>query len=156
MSISTPSALDLTRRAFALAAWAALLGTISVGTLSASAAWAGDDDRDDERDDAEDREDDERDEAEDREDVTREDAEDNDAVSGEDDDRNGPSGRDNGSNAARPGRSGGAPRDIAVYYPDGWIERIVSGRYELMDDQSRLVIRRTATREDFSRMEALR
>jgi hypothetical protein len=148
MSISTPSALDLTRRAFALAAWAALLGTISVGTLSASAAWAGDDDRDDERDDAEDRED--------REDDTRDDAEDNDAVSGEDDDRSGPSGRDNGSNAARPGRSGGAPRDIAVYYPDGWIERIVSGRYELMDDQSRLVIRRTATREDFSRMEALR
>lgn len=49
-----------------------------------------------------------------------------------------------------------SPADIAVYYPDGWVERIYQGHYELMDDMSRLVVRRPATGEDFARMEALR
>ena len=50
----------------------------------------------------------------------------------------------------------GVPRNIAVYYPDGWVEQIAEGRYELFDDMSRLVVRRRATGEDFSRMAALR
>ena len=47
-------------------------------------------------------------------------------------------------------------RDITVRYPDGWMERIVGGRYELIDHQSRLVVRRAATAGDFARMIALR
>jgi hypothetical protein len=47
-------------------------------------------------------------------------------------------------------------RDVTVRYSDGWIERIVSGRYELIDHQSRLVVRRTATADDFNRMISLR
>jgi hypothetical protein len=43
-----------------------------------------------------------------------------------------------------------------VRYADGWVERIVGGRYELIDHQSRLVVRRDATSDDFARMIALR
>ncbi len=50
----------------------------------------------------------------------------------------------------------GRLRDITVTYPDGWVERIVNGHYELFDDQNRRVIRRAATQEDFDRMFALR
>ena len=76
-----------------------------------------------------------------------------------DDDRSGPgSGWDDGDNGSSHGSPGDGqrPRDIAVYYPDGWIERIVAGRYELIDHQRRLVVARTATSEDFARMIALR
>lgn len=45
---------------------------------------------------------------------------------------------------------------MTVLYPDGWTERIVAGRYELMDDHSRLVVARPATAEDLARMLALR
>ena len=42
--------------------------------------------------------------------------------------------------------------EITVYYPDGWIERIVGGNYELIDQQKRRVVRRAATRDDLDRM----
>ena len=44
---------------------------------------------------------------------------------------------------------------ITVYYPDGWIERIVGGNYELIDQQRRLVVRRAGTRDDLDRMSEL-
>jgi hypothetical protein len=81
----------------------------------------------------------------------------------DDSDRSGSgSGRDDDRSDSDGGSSDGSGdarqrlRDIAVYYPDGWIERIVAGRYELIDHQSRLVVARTATSEDFARMIALR
>lgn len=48
------------------------------------------------------------------------------------------------------------PSDISVRYSDGWNERIVGGTYELVDPQSRLVVRRSASIEDFDRMRAVR
>ena len=45
---------------------------------------------------------------------------------------------------------------MTVQDPDGWIERIVRGRYELIDQQSRVVVRRRATAGDLARMDALR
>jgi hypothetical protein len=46
-------------------------------------------------------------------------------------------------------------RNITVQYQDGWIERIVDGQYELIDNLNRRVILRPATVEDFERMMAL-
>ncbi len=46
-------------------------------------------------------------------------------------------------------------RNITVQYQDGWIERIVNGQYELIDNLNRRVILRPATIEDFNRMMAL-
>lgn len=73
-------------------------------------------------------------------------------------DRSGPGGGDDSGGRSSYGSrgEGQGPRDIAVYYPDGWIERIVAGRYELIDHQRRLVVARPATAEDFARMIALR
>jgi hypothetical protein len=62
------------------------------------------------------------------------------------------SGRESG---AGPG-SGGRGRDITVHYPDGWVERIRGGLYELIDPARRLVVRRAATAEDRARLLALR
>ncbi len=46
-------------------------------------------------------------------------------------------------------------RNITVQYQDGWIERIIDGQYELIDNLNRRVILRPATIEDFNRMMAL-
>lgn len=51
---------------------------------------------------------------------------------------------------------GAASRNIVVSYADGWTERITDGSYELVDPQRRLVVRRSATAEDFDRMIAVR
>lgn len=94
----------------------------------------GDDSDDDPRDD-DDRDDDDRDD--DRSDT--------------DDSRDTP--RATGTDTRQP--SSGRIRNITVTYPDGWIERIVNGQYELIDDLNRRVILRPATQEDFARMMAL-
>lgn len=76
-----------------------------------------------------------------------------------DDDRSGSDGGDDSDPSGSPSHSGGGAsslRDITVLYPDGWTERIASGRYELIDPDRRLVVARAATGEDFARMIALR
>ena len=78
------------------------------------------------------------------------------------DDQGRPGGHGSGAREGTPTSGGGSRgpgqrlRDVTVRYSDGWVERIVSGRYELIDHQSRLVVRRTATADDFTRMIALR
>jgi hypothetical protein len=101
------------------------------------------------------------------------DDDDHDDLDDRDDDGSGPGrgGNDDEEIRSRPGdggdsdtsivtsSSGGrapSPQYITVLYPDGWTERIVSGRYELVDPQSRLVANRAATGDDFARMIALR
>jgi hypothetical protein len=53
------------------------------------------------------------------------------------------------------GNNFGRMRNITVTYPDGWVERIINGEYELFDNLNRRVVRRDATQEDFDRMMAL-
>lgn len=64
--------------------------------------------------------------------------------------------RDRGRGGSGRGNGSGGMRDITVLYPDGWVERIVAGVYELIDPDSREVIRRPATGADVARMLALR
>lgn len=97
-----------------------------------------DDDRADDRDDRDDDRDDRPDDSDDRED--RDDSR---------DDR--PSIRPDDSRQPASTRI----RNITVTYPDGWIERIVNGQYELIDNLNRRVILRPATQDDFARMMAL-
>jgi len=69
-------------------------------------------------------------------------------------------GDDNGGDGGdRSGQRIGNDRpiaDITLLYSDGWVERIVNGRYELIDQLNRQVIARTATQQDFLRMAARR
>ena len=43
---------------------------------------------------------------------------------------------------------------LEITYRDGWKEKIVSGRYILLDPKNRIVVKRTATRADTARMKA--
>ncbi|SHI35312.1 hypothetical protein [Wenxinia saemankumensis] len=88
---------------------------------------------------------------------------------GRDDDRSGPGGGEDGAghddrragddeSADRRSGDDGGPAgipDLALLYPDGWVERIRAGRYELIDDRGRRVNERAATRGDYDRMSAL-
>lgn len=82
--------------------------------------------------------------------------------SGDDDDGNsGSGGGDQGGRPPSRGRSGEGDdrlwlRDVTVLYPDGWVERVAGGVYELIDPDSRPVVRRPATPADVARMLALR
>lgn len=170
----TPPDLPSRRRTLGLLLSGLALAALPLGgerPWKVPMAWAGDDDHDEDDDDnsgpgsgddrdgdddnsgpgsRDDRDDDDRDEGPDdwdRDDDDRGGDEQDGDERDRDDSRDGP-GR---------GREGGRPpRDITVLYPDGWTERIVGGRYELLDHQSRLVVRRAATAEDFGRMIALR
>ncbi|WP_210529239.1 hypothetical protein [Rubellimicrobium arenae] len=87
---------------------------------------------------------------------------------GGDDDREGQGSGGRGGSRGEAGRSSGqgsgasrttsqaSSRDVVVRYSDGWVEQIVDGRYELIDRQRRLVVRRLATAADFDRLVALR
>ena len=69
-------------------------------------------------------------------------------------------GDDNGGDGGdRSGQRIGNDRpiaDITLLYSDGWVERIVNGRYKLIDQLNRQVIARTATPQDFLGMAARR
>lgn len=125
------------RRALALLAWAALLPGAAWADDGDSGPGGEDDDRDDSDDDSDDGDDDggRDDENRDRDDEGRH---------GDDD-------GDEGDGDGAPGL-----RDITVLYPDGWVERIRGGLYELIDPRGRRVVARSATVADFARMIALR
>lgn len=142
-----------------------------------------DDRQDDREDDREDREDDREDDRDDDRDDDNSGGDDDNSGPGSgddnDDDNSGPGGGDDnddnggGDDNTGPGNGGNddsarsddanndSPsssrriRNITVQYPDGWIERILNGQYELIDDLNRRVILRPATVEDFNRMMAL-
>lgn len=162
------------RRVLTLLASGIVLGASPVGlgcgrgsVLAPSAAWAGDGKDDGDNDDGGRGRgrgrgrggDDDHDDREDRDDESS-----GPGRGGDDDDevRRGSGDRDgrgeSDTSTVTSSSSGRAPSlpDIMVLYPDGWAERIVSGRYELIDPQSRPVIGRAATEEDFARMMALR
>ena len=85
------------------------------------------------------------------------DGDDGDDNSGHGDD--GPGDDNGGDGGDRSGQRIGNDRpiaDITLLYSDGWVERIVNGRYKLIDQLNRQVIARTATPQDFLRMAALR
>lgn len=108
-------------------------------------------DRDDDRDDGDD--DDSDDEVDADDDVDDDDDDDVDDGDDDDDDDGGGGGGNGGAS------TDGADRridDIIVRYSDGWVERIIGGRYELIDNLERRVILRAATWEDYARMAALR
>lgn len=162
------------RRAVLLLAAGVSLGilplNLGLGLLGIPAAMAGEED--DSADDAEDNADDSADDAEDNADDRADDADDNaDDDAAEDNsgsgggDEDGPDGdgdrgaSDNSGGSSDDGsRAEGSEtrlRNITVHYSDGWIEAIIDGQYQLIDNQSRQVILRRATVEDFDRMAAL-
>jgi hypothetical protein len=141
-------------------------------------ALAGDDDANDRRDDREERREERReahDENEDRDDDDEDSGSDeqdddgppvdtsrgDDNNSGTDDDRSvdddrsKADDRDATSGAENRQPSSDRIRNITVTYPDGWIESIVDGQCELIDDLNRRVILRPAKAKDFARMMAL-
>ena len=137
------------------------LGCGSGPFLAPSAAWAGDEEDDSDRDDDDGGRGRGRGRGGDDDDDDRDDDSSGPGRGGDHDDevRSGPGDRGDSDTSTVTSSSGGrAPslRDITVLYPDGWTERIVSGRYELIDPQGRLVANRAATGDDFARMIALR
>ncbi len=81
---------------------------------------------------------------------------------GDDDDNSGSgSGNDDDDNDGRDrDRRGSEQRegtlaDLHLRYANGWDERILNGRYRLVDPQGRTVANRRATHEDLARMRAL-
>ncbi len=83
---------------------------------------------------------------------------------GGDEDEVGRDGEGPGRGDGTPGEDGHAGRltdsgrlqDVAVLYPDGWTERVRDGRYELIDHLDRLVVTRPATAGDVARILAAR
>lgn len=120
-----------------------------------------DDDRDDSRDDRtddseDDRDDDRSDDRDDRDDDrddTPDDSDEREDRDDSDDDRDDDRTIIRSDDSRQPAST--RIRNITVTYPDGWIERIVNGQYELIDNLNRRVILRPATQEDFARMMAL-
>lgn len=110
------------------------------------------DDRDDARDDSDDRADDDSDSA-DRDDDSDDDRDED--SSSDSDDRDDSRSTDDSDTDDSSDRDNDRIRNITVTYPDGWVERIINGQYELIDNLNRQVIRRPATAEDFARMIAL-
>jgi hypothetical protein len=133
------------------------------------------DDRDDREDDRDDREDDDNSGPGNGDDDDDDDDNSGPGSGGDDDDNDGGGDNSGPGNGGDDNNDGGGTRydddddddnsdrpstnrrirDITVQYQDGWIERIVDGQYELIDNLNRRVILRPATIEDFNRMMAL-
>lgn len=116
-----------------------------------------DDDEDDDEDDDDDDDDDEdendhedEDEGDDEDDDDDEqDENDDDDVEDEDQDDGGRSGNDQ---AQESHNSQGVPENLHLRYANGWDERILNGRYILIDPEGRTVTNRRATMGDQTRM----
>ncbi|TNC49805.1 hypothetical protein FHG66_09830 [Rubellimicrobium rubrum] len=157
----TPPVLQSRRHALGLLGWTLVLGATPAGLWGAGPAWARDGEDDSGRGNGRDRDDDDRDDG-DGQGRGRGRGRGGDDGPDDRDDHGRAGGQGPGAREGSPTSEGGSRdngqrlRDVTVRYSDGWVERIVSGRYELIDHQSRLVVRRTATADDFTRMIALR